>query len=102
LAAVGGRYEYLDGGVVDLAELLDGARAPRDVMAGTPETLASLRAGRIYASHGAGGSLGPRAWRGETRRPRHRARARVARHERRRPLQHVRGRGGAGRARAAG
>ena len=47
LAAVGGRYEYLDGGVVDLAELLDGSRAPRDVMAGTPEALASLRAGRI-------------------------------------------------------
>jgi myo-inositol-1(or 4)-monophosphatase len=47
LAAVGGRYEYLDGGVVDLAALLDGSRAPRDVMAGTPETLASLRAGRI-------------------------------------------------------
>jgi myo-inositol-1(or 4)-monophosphatase len=47
LAAVGGRYEYLEGGVVDLAAMLDGARAPRDVMAGTPETLASLRAGRI-------------------------------------------------------
>jgi len=47
LAAVGGRYEYLDGGVVDLAELLDGSRAPRDVMAGTPEALASLREGRI-------------------------------------------------------
>jgi myo-inositol-1(or 4)-monophosphatase len=47
LAAVGGRYEYLDGGVVDLAALLDGSRAPRDVAAGTPEILASLRAGRI-------------------------------------------------------
>jgi fructose-1,6-bisphosphatase/inositol monophosphatase family enzyme len=47
LAAVGGGYEYLDGGVVDLVSLLDGSRAPRDVLAGTPETLASLRAGRI-------------------------------------------------------
>jgi fructose-1,6-bisphosphatase/inositol monophosphatase family enzyme len=47
LAAVGGRYEYLDGGAVDLAALLDGSRAPRDVMAGMPEALASLRAGRI-------------------------------------------------------
>jgi len=47
LAAVGGRYEFLDGGVLDLATLLDGSRAPRDVMAGTPEMLASLRAGRI-------------------------------------------------------
>ena len=47
LAAVGGCYEYLDGGGVDLASLLDGARAPRDVMAGTPEALASLRAGRL-------------------------------------------------------
>jgi len=47
LAAVGGRYEDLDGGIVDLASLLDGSRAPRDVVAGTPEALASLRAGRI-------------------------------------------------------
>ena len=47
LAAVGGRYEFLDGGVLDLATMLDGSRAPRDVVAGTPETLASLRAGRI-------------------------------------------------------
>lgn len=47
LAAVGGRYEYLDGGVVDLVSLLDGARAPRDVMAGTPAALAALRAGRM-------------------------------------------------------
>lgn len=47
LTAVGGGYEYLDGGVVDLASLLDGSRAPRDVIAGTPERLASLRAGRI-------------------------------------------------------
>ena len=39
LAAVGGRYEYLDGGVVDLAELLDGSRAPRDVLAGRREPL---------------------------------------------------------------
>jgi len=47
LTAVGGRYEYLDGEVVDLASLLDGARAPRDVMAGAPEVLATLRAGRM-------------------------------------------------------
>jgi myo-inositol-1(or 4)-monophosphatase len=47
LAAVGGRYEYLDGGVVDLGSLLDGSRAPRDVMAGTAEALARLRAGRM-------------------------------------------------------
>jgi myo-inositol-1(or 4)-monophosphatase len=47
LAAVGGRYEFVDGSELDLATLLDGSRAPRDVMAGTPETLASLRAGRI-------------------------------------------------------
>ena len=47
LAAVGGRYEFLDGGVVDLASMLDGARAPRDVVAGTPETLETLRAGRV-------------------------------------------------------
>jgi myo-inositol-1(or 4)-monophosphatase len=44
LAAVGGRYEYLDGGVVDLAAMLDGSRAPRDVMAGTPQVLEILRA----------------------------------------------------------
>jgi fructose-1,6-bisphosphatase/inositol monophosphatase family enzyme len=44
LAAVGGRYEYLDGGVLDLASMLDGSRAPRDVVAGTPQALDTLRA----------------------------------------------------------
>ena len=44
LAAVGGRYEYLDGGVLDLTSMLDGSRAPRDVMAGTPQVLETLRA----------------------------------------------------------
>jgi myo-inositol-1(or 4)-monophosphatase len=47
LAAVGGRYEFLDGGVLELDGLLDGSRAPRDVMAGSPPTLARLRAGRL-------------------------------------------------------
>jgi myo-inositol-1(or 4)-monophosphatase len=44
LAAVGGRYEYLEGGVLDLTSMLDGARAPRDVMAGAPQVLETLRA----------------------------------------------------------
>ena len=43
LHALGGRYEYLDGRVVDLAALLDGRRAPGEVMAGRPEVLARLR-----------------------------------------------------------
>ena len=43
LAAVGGRYEYLGGGVVDLGTLSDGRRASDYVLAGTPAALASLR-----------------------------------------------------------
>lgn len=43
LAAVGGRYEYLGGGPVDLASLADGRRAPDHVLAGTPAALAALR-----------------------------------------------------------
>jgi len=44
LEAVGGCYEYVGGGVVDLAALGDGRRAPDPVLAGTPATLAVLRA----------------------------------------------------------
>jgi myo-inositol-1(or 4)-monophosphatase len=43
LAAVGGRYEYLAGGVVDYAALADGRRAPDYVLAGTPASVAELR-----------------------------------------------------------
>jgi 3'-phosphoadenosine 5'-phosphosulfate (PAPS) 3'-phosphatase len=43
LEAVGGRYEYLDGGPVDLAPLADGRRAPDYVLAGTPAAVAMLR-----------------------------------------------------------
>jgi myo-inositol-1(or 4)-monophosphatase len=43
LAAVGGRYEYLGGGPVDLAQLADGGRASDYVLAGTPATLGVLR-----------------------------------------------------------
>jgi myo-inositol-1(or 4)-monophosphatase len=44
LAAVGGVFELLDGGPVALGELLDGRRAPGDVLAGTPAAIAELRA----------------------------------------------------------
>ena len=44
LDAVGGRYEYLHGGTVDLAQLADGRRAPDHVLAGSPAALAMLRA----------------------------------------------------------
>jgi len=44
LAAVGGRLEYLSGAVVDLAALLDGQRTREQVIAGTPDRLAALRA----------------------------------------------------------
>lgn len=47
LAATGARYEFVDGGVLDLAALTDGSRPPKDVIAGTPEVLAALRAGRL-------------------------------------------------------
>src|SRR5262249_13365823 len=43
-AAVGGVCELLDGGRVALGELLDGRRAPGDVLAGTPAAIAELRA----------------------------------------------------------
>jgi myo-inositol-1(or 4)-monophosphatase len=43
LDAVGGRYEYLAGGVVDLGALRDGQRAPDHVLAGTPAAIATLR-----------------------------------------------------------
>ena len=43
LVAVGGRYEYLSGAPVDLAMLLDGERAPENVVAGTPAALRALR-----------------------------------------------------------
>ncbi len=43
LAAVGGRYEYLGGGPVDLGILGDGRRAPDYVLAGTPAALSALR-----------------------------------------------------------
>jgi len=44
LAAVGGRFELLDGGALTIAELLDGQRATGDVVAGSPAALADLRA----------------------------------------------------------
>jgi hypothetical protein len=43
LAAVGGRYERLTGGQVDLASLVDGRRAPDDILAGSPAAIARLR-----------------------------------------------------------
>lgn len=43
LEAVGGRYEYLSGGTVDLAELADGRRARDYVLAGRAEAIAALR-----------------------------------------------------------
>jgi myo-inositol-1(or 4)-monophosphatase len=43
LRAVGGRYEYLGGGEVDLGALGDGRRAPDYVLAGAPAALAALR-----------------------------------------------------------
>jgi myo-inositol-1(or 4)-monophosphatase len=43
LAAVGGRYEYLDGRPMDLNELADGRRAPDHMLAGAPAALAALR-----------------------------------------------------------
>jgi myo-inositol-1(or 4)-monophosphatase len=42
LVALGGRYEYLSGGPVDLAALAD-QRASADVIAGTPAALRALR-----------------------------------------------------------
>jgi fructose-1,6-bisphosphatase/inositol monophosphatase family enzyme len=44
LGAVGGGFELLDGGAVGLHELLDGRRAAGDVVAGTPQAIAELRA----------------------------------------------------------
>jgi len=43
LEAVGGRYEYLGGGLVDLDELADGRRGRDYVLAGSPEAIAALR-----------------------------------------------------------
>jgi fructose-1,6-bisphosphatase/inositol monophosphatase family enzyme len=43
LYAVGGRYEYLGGGAVDLATLADGRPAPDFVLAAPAGTLATLR-----------------------------------------------------------
>jgi myo-inositol-1(or 4)-monophosphatase len=43
LHAVGGHYEYLGGGTVDLGMLGDGRRAPDYVLAGAPAALAALR-----------------------------------------------------------
>jgi myo-inositol-1(or 4)-monophosphatase len=43
LLATGGRYEYLDGSPVDLGALLDGRRAPGEVLAGRPDALGRLR-----------------------------------------------------------
>lgn len=43
LYAVGGRYEYLGGSLVDLAALVDGRQVPDEVLAGTPAALAALR-----------------------------------------------------------
>ena len=43
LAAVGGGYEYLGGGPVDLGLLADGRGAPDYVLAGAPAALAALR-----------------------------------------------------------
>ena len=44
LAAVGGVFELLDGGRLALGTLLDGRRAPGDVLAGTPAAVTELRA----------------------------------------------------------
>jgi myo-inositol-1(or 4)-monophosphatase len=44
LAAVHGRFEFLDGGRLAIADLLDGQRAADDVVAGSPAALAELRA----------------------------------------------------------
>jgi fructose-1,6-bisphosphatase/inositol monophosphatase family enzyme len=43
LGAAGGVFEFLDGGQVSLGTLLDGRRAPDDVLAGTPAAIAELR-----------------------------------------------------------
>src|SRR5262249_50881664 len=43
LGAVGGVFEFLDGGPVPLGTLLDGRRASGDVLAGTPAAIAELR-----------------------------------------------------------
>lgn len=43
LAAVGGRFEYLGGGGVDLATLADGTRATAPILTGTAATIAELR-----------------------------------------------------------
>jgi myo-inositol-1(or 4)-monophosphatase len=43
LHAVGGRYEYLTGDPVDLASLVDGRRAPGEIIAGAPAAIARLR-----------------------------------------------------------
>src|SRR5439155_27301813 len=43
LKAVGGGYEYLRGGSVELDTLLDGRRAPGYILAGTPAAVATLR-----------------------------------------------------------
>ncbi len=43
LDAVGGRYEYLGGGAVDLSALADGRRAGEHVLAGTPQAIAAIR-----------------------------------------------------------
>jgi myo-inositol-1(or 4)-monophosphatase len=43
LTAVGGRYEYLEGGAVDLAPLADGRRAPGRIIAAAASRIATLR-----------------------------------------------------------
>jgi len=43
LYAVGGAYEYLAGGAIDLGTLADGRRAPDYVLAGAPAALDALR-----------------------------------------------------------
>ena len=43
LGAVGGVFEFLDGGRVPLRTLLDGRRASGEVLAGTPAAIAELR-----------------------------------------------------------
>lgn len=43
LQAVGGEFALLDGAPLHLADLLDGRRAPGDVVAGTPAAIAELR-----------------------------------------------------------
>jgi len=43
LHAVGGCYQYLSGEPVDLASLLDGRRAPGEILAGSPAAIARLR-----------------------------------------------------------